>query len=142
LRFSRHAAFGYLDERLVIQRRTSDATHQVFPEKDKIFLIKALKRQKSQLLADKDKEAVAAINRGILKHYDHLGYYYLHSHRRTETIATYLKGFKEVGRAAMALRAAFACLPDSVADQIRRLTRLIRDGSGWRANRWAGATRA
>jgi len=119
IRFARSSRFGYIDEPLVTQRRTGDATHQLFREKDKLFLIDVLKRERSG--PRRDEALSAAINRGLFKQYNNLGYYYLHSGQRRKAAATYLAGFRQTGQPDMALRAVASCLPAEATELARNL---------------------
>lgn len=93
LRLSRVASFGYIDEVLAIQRRTSDATHQLFREKDKLFLLGLFLKEKAALTGDRD--AVRGVNRGICGIYNSLAWTYLESGQRQAALSTYFQGFKE-----------------------------------------------
>jgi hypothetical protein len=95
----------------VIQRRTPDATHQVFREQDQVFLLSVFLKEKSHL--KNDQEALKAVNRGILSLCNNLGYYYSHSGRKWRAFVTYVKGFTETGETKMVLRAASTCFPSS-----------------------------
>jgi glycosyltransferase involved in cell wall biosynthesis len=121
LRFSRSACFGYINQPLVIQRRTPDPTHQIFKESDKLFLISVFTHEKAMLHGDR--EALGAVNRGLLFNYNDLGHHYRESGERTKAIATYLKGFKETREPALALRAAYSCLPRTMMNFARRAIR-------------------
>jgi glycosyltransferase involved in cell wall biosynthesis len=109
IRFARTSRFGYIGEPLVTQRRTHDATHQLFRERDKIFLIDVLKRERS--IRHSDPAALSAINLGLFRQYNNLGNYYLRSGERKKALATYLQGFKQTGQPGMALRAMASYLP-------------------------------
>jgi glycosyltransferase involved in cell wall biosynthesis len=110
LRFSRHTQFGYLNEVLVTQGRTPDATHQIFREQDQLFLLEVFHREKNILLDDR--AALSVLNRGVYQLYKNLGYHYAHSGQRTKAIGIYLKGFRETGRLGLALRAVYSGLPN------------------------------
>jgi glycosyltransferase involved in cell wall biosynthesis len=109
LRFSRSACFGYIDSPLSVQTRTSDATHNRYAEKDKLFLVAVLTAEKSRL--KNDNEALKAVNRGIRDQCDHLAFQYLQSGKRLKSIATYLRGYKETYEFGMLWRAGAALMP-------------------------------
>jgi glycosyltransferase involved in cell wall biosynthesis len=93
LRLSRQARFGYIDQPLVVQRRTHDATHQEFREQDKIFLLSLFTKEKEKL--GNDREALCAVNRGIFSHYNSLAWTYLERDEGLKALSLYLGGFKE-----------------------------------------------
>jgi glycosyltransferase involved in cell wall biosynthesis len=93
LRVSRQACFGYIDQPLVVQRRTHDATHQKFREQDKIFLLSLFTKEKEKL--GNDREALCAVNRGIFSHYNSLAWTYLERDEGLKALSLYLRGFKE-----------------------------------------------
>jgi len=119
LRFSRSARFGYLNRPLVIQRRTSDSTYQKFFEQDKLFLLKVFTEEKARL--QNDREALAAINRGISIHTRSLGGHWVYLGRRKDASAIYFQGFKETRKPVLLLRAASVWLPLGLRRVLRRL---------------------
>ena len=120
LRFSRCGQFGYINKVLVVQRRTKDATHQLFVEKDKLFLVKVFSIEKSKLRGDR--EALAAVNRGLSSHCSNLGWNYLHSGQRKRSVGAYLRGFKETHDVMMLARAASVCLPMGFRNLLKTAT--------------------
>ena len=109
LRLFRSGTFGYINRPLAIQRRTPDATHMIFREKDKLYLLGVFLKEREML--KNDPEALAAVNRGILGHSNDLGWDYLHAGQRKKSLAAYLQGFKETGKYVMLLRAACVYMP-------------------------------
>jgi glycosyltransferase involved in cell wall biosynthesis len=93
LRLARVSRFGYIDRVLATQRRTADATHQLFREKDKSFLLGLFLNEKASLKSDP--EALQGINRGIASFYNSMAWDYLESGRHREALATYWQGFTE-----------------------------------------------
>ena len=118
IRLSQVACFGYVHMPLVVQRRTGDATHQKFREKDKLFLLNVFTKEKRGL--QNDPEALQAINRGISDHCGNLGFLYLESGQRRKSMAMYFRGFKETGALGMLLRAVSALLPMSMRNLVKR----------------------
>ena len=96
LRLSHSACFGYFDCPLVVQRRTSDATHYLFREQDHIFLLGVLLKEKAAL--GRDPEGQRAVNRGLSIHYNSLAWAYLEKGEGLEALSIYLRGFKETRR--------------------------------------------
>jgi glycosyltransferase involved in cell wall biosynthesis len=126
LRFSKSGCFGYIDRTLAVQRRTQDATHVKFREEDKRFLLSVFLKEKAKL--KNDPEGLAAVNRGILSHYNNLGWEYLHSGHRTQSLIAYMQGFRETWEPLMLLRAASALTPLGLRRVVRAA--LKRDESG------------
>jgi len=93
LRLSKLTRFAYIDDALVIQRRTSDATHQKYREKDKQFLISVYLKEKASVVDDR--EAVRCVNRGMCAHYNSLAWHYLESGQGARGLAVYWEGFRE-----------------------------------------------
>ncbi len=108
LRLSRVASFGYIDEVLAIQRRTSDATHQLFREKDKLFLLSLFLKEKAALAGDRD--ALLGVNRGICGIYNSLAWTYLESGKKKAALSTYYRGFKETLKPLLLKKLASAVL--------------------------------
>jgi len=100
-RLSRSARFGYINRPLVVQRRTSDATHQMFCEQDKTFLLSIFTKEKEKLRHDP--ESLCAVNRGLSGLYNSLAWIYLERDERTKALTLYLRGFKET-KSPMLLR--------------------------------------
>jgi glycosyltransferase involved in cell wall biosynthesis len=93
LRCAASVQFGYVDAPLVLQRRTGDATHQKFREKDKLFLLSVFLKQKLALKGDR--AALCAVNRGICNHYNSLAWIYLESGRGRDALMSYFRAFAE-----------------------------------------------
>ena len=108
LRISRVASFGYVDQVLAIQRRTPDATHQKFREKDKLFLLGVFLKEKAALA--NDGEALEGVNRGICSHYNSLAWTYLQTGRKKKALSTYYRGFTETMQPVLLRKLASAVL--------------------------------
>jgi glycosyltransferase involved in cell wall biosynthesis len=121
LRFSRSACFGYIDVPLSIQTRTPDATHRKYLEKDKLFLLELLTKEKSRL--KDDTEALRAANRGIRENCDILAFHYLYSGNRLKSMATYLRGYRETHEFGMLWRAGAALMPLRMRDSLKALVK-------------------
>jgi hypothetical protein len=117
LRFSRSACFGYINQALVVQRRTPDATHQKFRQQDKQLLLKVFLKEKASLR--NDREALLAVNRGISSHCKNLGGDYLHSGQWKKSIGVYLRGFKETREPLMLGRAVSALMPMGFRNRLK-----------------------
>lgn len=123
LRFSRSARFGYIDLPLVVQRRTIDATHELFREKDQLFLLDVFLKEKRNL--KNDREALAAVDRAICSRYKNLGYHYANSGQLKKAIGIYLRGYEETRDPTMILRALSGCLPTSLRDLLKGSIRVF-----------------
>lgn len=99
LRLSRVVAnFGYVNRALAIQRRTSDATHQICREQDKLFLLSVFLQEKAAAARKKDREALSAVNMGLCSHYNSLAWTYLQTGRGRMALSAYWQGFQETFR--------------------------------------------
>lgn len=112
LRFSRSERFGYIDLPLVLQRRTTDATHQLFREKDQLFLLDVFLKEKASLR--NDPEALSAVNRAISSRCRNLGHYYIQSGQLKKALAIYRRGYGETRDPRLLLRALSGCVPAPV----------------------------
>ena len=124
LRLAPSACFGYIDERVAVQRRTPDATHRLYWEDDKAFLLSRFRREKAAVIHDR--QAVRAANRGITSHCINLGGFYMDSGRWKESLSIYLQGFRETGHPIMLLRAASTFLPFRLNSLMKRAFRTLR----------------
>jgi glycosyltransferase involved in cell wall biosynthesis len=133
LRLSRNSRFGYIDEVLVTQRNLGDSVYDRYRNDDKIFLIAALTEEKSAV--KDDREAVAAVNRGLRTHYKSLSGNYMTSGQRAKSFSTYLEGFMETGKIELLLRAPVAFTPSGFrrlvkkAGSLRKMPGKMRSGS-------------
>lgn len=118
LRLSPGTCFGYMNVPLASMRQMADATHLVYREQDKLFLLKLFMREKARLRGDR--EALRAVNRGISNHCNNLAWYYLLSGKRVKSVSVYFRGFRETGEPRMLLRAASALIPLSLRGFLRR----------------------
>jgi glycosyltransferase involved in cell wall biosynthesis len=121
LRFAQSGSFGYIDRPLAVQRRTPDATHMKFREKDKLFLLSLFLKEKEKL--KNDPEGLAAVNKGIASHCNDLGWDYVHTGEKKKAFTAYLTGFKETREPAMLAKAAAVLLPLDLRNVIGRTLR-------------------
>lgn len=117
LRLSRVCRFGYIDRVLATQRRTPDATHQLFRERDKLFLLGIFLNEKAALVDDH--EALEGVNRGICDHYNSLAWTYLQSGRERKALSTYWRAFKETWQPKMLRRIGSAVIRIALAKATR-----------------------
>jgi hypothetical protein len=100
LRLSWMVRFGYIHRALAVQRRTADATHQKFIEKDKLFLLEVFHKERSRIKTDR--AAVCAVNRGIAGLYNSLAWSYLESGQRRKAMSVYFAGYKDTRETLLA----------------------------------------
>jgi glycosyltransferase involved in cell wall biosynthesis len=127
LRMSQLTDFGYIDEPLVLQRRTSDATHQKFREKDKIFLLQTFLREKTKLR--NDPQAIQAVNRGISSHCLILAGLYFAAGERRKSISVYLQAFRETHEPMMIFRALSSTLSPGAREFLKKGFRGLRSSN-------------
>jgi glycosyltransferase involved in cell wall biosynthesis len=127
LRMSQLTDFGYIDAPMVLQRRTPDATHQKFREKDKIFLLQTFLQEKAKL--GNDPEAIQAVNRGISSHCLILAGLYFAAGERRKSVSVYLQAFRETHDPMMILRALAVALSPRMRESIKKGFRGLRSSS-------------
>jgi glycosyltransferase involved in cell wall biosynthesis len=127
LRMSQLTDFGYINEPLVLQRRTPDATHQKFREKDKIFLLQTFLEEKAKL--GNDPEAIQAVNRGISSHCMILAGLYFAAGERQKSMSVYLRAFRETHDPMMILRAFSSSLSPRVRESLKKGFRALRSSN-------------
>ncbi len=133
IKMSRKYQFAVITSQLVLQRQTDDATHQIFSEADKNFIISVLHRERQIEAADK--AITKAIRRGLYSCYKHLGYMQLHSNRPTLAASTYLKGFCDTLDSRLLLRSLICRLPKSILYSLPKVKKQKVMGSGRRPTR-------
>jgi glycosyltransferase involved in cell wall biosynthesis len=136
LRFARTERFGYIDAPLTTLRVSPDSIHRVDAVPGRTATIALLLRERARVRGDR--EALAAIRRGVAHQRKHIGWYYRDTGRPAAAARNYVRGFLEVGDIGLALRAVAAWLPpwrrpraaDAVHGQPRaRSSVAVRDGS-------------
>lgn len=93
LRMTRLGGFGYINLPLVTQTRDADATHLKFRERDQIFVIEFLKKEK--INSADDKEALELLNASIASRYNTLAGLYLESGQSGKAISTYWRWLRD-----------------------------------------------
>lgn len=117
LRLSVATQFGFLGRSLAVQRRTADATHKIWWEQDKAFLLDLFSRAKSSLR--NDPEALAAVRQGILSHCNNLAPFYQEKGMRRKAAKVYWRGFKETKDLKVLIRLAAVALPNRLRRSLR-----------------------
>lgn len=116
--------FGYINLPLVIQRQYADATHRLHRIDDKLRLLNLFTGQ--QPFLRHDREATAAIRRGIASHCNILGFSYLQSGERFKAARAYLRGFIHTGELMMLARAVTSYVPLGLRERLRRASKRIQ----------------
>jgi glycosyltransferase involved in cell wall biosynthesis len=108
LRFAHDHPIGYIDRPLAVLRVGDDSLHRLDQARGERAMIRLLLRERA-LLRD-DREALAAVERGLESRVKHFGWYYLGSGRRRAAAAVFLRGFLLTLRAGLLVRALAALM--------------------------------
>ncbi len=103
LRFARTERFGYIDAPLTILRISPDSIHRVDAVRGRAATIALFLSERARVRGDR--EALAAIRRGVAHQRKHIGWYYADTGRSAAAARNYVRGFREVGDASLLLRA-------------------------------------
>ena len=103
LRFARTERFGYIDVPLTTLRVSPDSIHRVDAVRGRTATIALLLRERARVRGDR--EALAAIRRGVAHQRKHISWYYAETGRPGAAARNYLRGFLEVGDVGLFLRA-------------------------------------
>jgi hypothetical protein len=118
LRFSRTCRFGYIDRALTVLRVLEDATHRVYLEKDKLFMLGVLRREARDF--NRDPAVLAAARRGMAGLTKELAWFYMAAGRKSDAIDALVHGFRESHDAGLLLRAMALVLPVHVSEKMKR----------------------
>ena len=121
MKLSKVIEFGYIDAPLVRQKRTADATHIIYREKDQTFILNVLEGEKRGLAGDP--EALKQVNASIAERYNELGHLAMKKGHNRHAAKTYYSGFSETGDIALFVKAATALLPEGARRAIRGAVR-------------------
>jgi glycosyltransferase involved in cell wall biosynthesis len=124
LRLSRTSPFGYVDEVLATQRTLGDSVYNHYVDDDKIFLIARLAGEKATLQGDR--QAVAAVNRGLGTLYKSLAGNYMIAGKRAKSFSTYLEGFMRSRKIELLLRAPVAFTPSGFRRLVKQAGSLAK----------------
>ena len=91
LRFSRAHRFGYLDLPLAVLRVGDDSLHRTDQARGDTAMIRLLLRERR--LLNGDREARAAVQRGLVTRVKHFGWHHGDAGRRRAAAAVFLRGF-------------------------------------------------
>jgi hypothetical protein len=123
LRLARWGDFGYIDRPLTVLRISGDSLHRLDAEHGRATMLRLFLRERRLLKGDRD--ARAALRRGIIGLRKHMAWHYLRQDRRTAAVASYMGGFADTGDPAMLLRAVAA-----LTAWRRSKSRAMRGGNG------------
>jgi glycosyltransferase involved in cell wall biosynthesis len=118
LRYSRTRRFGYVDRIHAVVHVSKDSIHRLHSVRGRTSMLWLMKRE-GRLLGD-DAEARAALRRGMLRLYLHLGWHYARSGRRASAAITFLRGFLRTADPGLLLRVLAAPLPLNTVARVRR----------------------
>lgn len=119
LRLSRVTTFAYVDEVFARQHHLADAAHRTYREEDKSSVLRLFLQERARLRADR--EASAALRRGIVGVSRDLGHYYRSHGRRWRAFQTYLRGARATGDSGLIVRALLAWMPQAMERRIRTI---------------------
>lgn len=123
LRFTWAHLFGFIDRPLVIQRIMSDSTLGRHKKADALMLTEQFIREKRSLRGDR--EAVAAVRRGIATHSDRLGSFYRDENKLLDSAKAYLRGLHESGDLRLLAKTLALPLPRRLRNQVKRLMKAM-----------------
>ena len=108
IRFAAQRSFGYIDRRMTILRTGADALRRVDRERGEQAMIALLQRHKR--LLRHDREACAAIRRGLITCTKHFASHYSAHGQRRDAAAVFLRGFMTTRSPGLLARAAAVLL--------------------------------
>ena len=123
LRCARTYLFGFIDRPLVIQRIMSDSTLGRHKKADALMLTEQFIREKRSLRGDR--EALAAVRRGIATHSDRLGCIYRDDNKLLDSANAYLRGFRESGDLLLLAKILALPIPRRLRKQFKRLVKAV-----------------
>jgi glycosyltransferase involved in cell wall biosynthesis len=109
LRLARDHRLGYLDRPLAVLRVGADSLHRLDQARGDRAMIGLLLRERASLRGDR--EARAAVARGLVSRVKHFGWHLVDHGRRPEAAAVFLRGFLATGAPGLLGRAAAALVP-------------------------------
>jgi glycosyltransferase involved in cell wall biosynthesis len=109
IRFAAQRSFGYIDRSMTILRIGADSLHRLDQVRGDQAMIALLQRH--QRLLRHDREACAAIRRGLITRTKHFGWHYTANGRRRDAAAVFLRGFMVTRSPGLLARAAAVLLP-------------------------------
>jgi glycosyltransferase involved in cell wall biosynthesis len=133
LRFAREHRIGYIDRPLTVLRVGADSLHRLDQARGERAMIRLLRRERALLCGDR--EALAAVERGLVSRVKHFGWHYVDVGRRRAAAAVFLRGFMVTLQAGLLVRAVAVLLPWLMPAQTPGLRSAVRVGGARRAPR-------
>ncbi len=109
LRLARDHQFAYLDRPLAVLFISPDSLHIMDQSRGDDAMIRLLTRERGRLAGDR--EALAAVRRGLVTRVKHCGWHHIDHGRRARACGVYLRGFALTGDAGLLVRALAAWIP-------------------------------
>ena len=109
IRFAAQRTFGYIDRDMTVLRVGADSLHRMDQARGDQAMIALLRRH--QRLLRHDREACAAIRRGLIARTKHFGWHYTARGQRRDAAAVFLRGFMATRSPGLLARAAAVLLP-------------------------------
>lgn len=109
LRLSRDHRFAYLDRPLAVLFISPDSLHILDQSRGEEAMIRLLLREQQRLVGDR--EALAAVRRGLVTRIKHCAWHHIDHGRRARACRVYLRGFACTGDVGLLLRAGAAWMP-------------------------------
>jgi|KBSSwiStaDraftv2_1062776.scaffolds.fasta_scaffold255697_2 hypothetical protein len=109
IRLARDHRFAYVDRALAVLFISPDSLHITDQSRGDEAMIRLLSRERERLAGDR--EAVAAVRRGLVRRTKHCGWHHLDHGRRAPAFRAYLRGFALTGNVGLLLRALASWVP-------------------------------
>jgi hypothetical protein len=121
LRLARDHRFAYLDRPLAVLFISPDSLHIMDQSRGEEAMIRLLTREQERLTDDR--EALAAVRRGLVSRVKHCGWHHIDHGRRARACAVYLRGFALTGDGGLLVRALAAWIPRALRSPARKRNR-------------------
>jgi glycosyltransferase involved in cell wall biosynthesis len=109
LRLSRDHRFVYLDRALAVLFISPDSLHLMDQSRGEEAMIQLLTREQERRAGDR--EALAAVHRGLVRRNKHFAWHHLDHGRRAAAFRVYLRGFALTGDVGLLLRSLAVWVP-------------------------------
>jgi glycosyltransferase involved in cell wall biosynthesis len=113
IRFASRYSFGYIDRAMTVLRIGADSLHRLDQARGDHAMIGFLRRQ--QRLLRNDREACAAIRRGLITRTKHFGWHCCAHGRRRDAAGVFIRGFVATRSFGLLARAAALLVPGAMA---------------------------
>lgn len=126
LRLARDHRVGYIDRPLALLRVGDDSLHRLDQARGERAMIQLLMRERALLRGDR--EALAAVQRGLVSRVKHFGWHYVDAGRRRAAAAVFLRGFLVTLQPGLLVRSVAALLPWLMPAQTPAIRSAVRAG--------------